>query len=321
VRAALPPVRRGDNERKADASIRAGLRIAVVDPIAAVLAGYPISTFAVFVDLGAATWVAMTVWLGRQRGLAAPALLDAIPWVLGASLAGARLFYVAEHWAEFAPHPVAIISIWEGGLSLPGAVTAGALAAALAFARSGLPVAAALDSAAPGLALGQAIGRLGCVPAGCAAGVPLDSGSWLPRLALPDSTGLVVERFPSQVVEAGVECLLAILLLVLWHRRLRPGAVAATYLAAYGLLRLAADPFRLSGSGAPPGSLVQWWALASVATGLAALVWLQRTGRRGHRLRRPCGEHPAPAAVALQRTERSRSGLRRHAATGPSHRP
>ncbi len=292
-----------------------------MDPIAAVLAGYPITTFALFVDLGVATWAAATVWLGCRRGLPALAVLDAIPWVLGAGLAGARLFYVAEHWAEFVSHPLAITYVWEGGLSLPGAVTAGALAAALAFARSGLPVAPALDGAAPGLALGQAIGRLGCLPAGCAAGVPLDAGSWLPRLALPDPSGLTVERFPSQVVEAGAECLLAIVLLVLWRRRLRPGAVAATYLAAYGLLRLAVDPFRLSGSGAPPGSLVQWWALASVATGLAALIWLQRAGRRPHRLRRPRGEPLATAAMPFQRTEGSRSALRRHPATEPSHRP
>ncbi|MGH2352294.1 MAG: prolipoprotein diacylglyceryl transferase, partial [Chloroflexota bacterium] len=190
-----------------------------MSPVLGIVAGYPVYIFAVTLNLGVAAGLALAVWLASRRGVAPASLLDAAIWTLPAGLIGARLLYVAAHWPEYAPNPVTVLSIWEGGLSLAGAITLGLAAAWVALRIQGVAVGTCLDAAAPGLALGQAIGRLGCLATGCAAGVPVAPGSGWPWLRLPDSTGLVAARFPSQVVESAGDLVLCAVLLALWSRR------------------------------------------------------------------------------------------------------
>ena len=145
--------------------------------------------------------LAQALYLARRRGLDPAGYLDVAIWVVPGALIGSRLAYAAANWGEYAANPLTVFSLWEGGLSLLGAVTVGAAVAWWALGAQRLPRGVGLDAAAVGLALGQAIGRLGCLAAGCATGVELPPGSALPALPLPDSTGLVASRFPSQIVE------------------------------------------------------------------------------------------------------------------------
>jgi phosphatidylglycerol:prolipoprotein diacylglycerol transferase len=240
-----------------------------VDPALGVVAGFPVYTFAVLLDAGAATAIALTAWLARRRRLPLPRVLDAAVVTLLASLVGARLGYVLLHWADFASSPIAGLFFWEGGLSLLGAITVGAPAAVGVLGRLGLPVAGTLDAAVPGVAVGQAVGRLGCLAAGCAAGKALPAGTPLPALALPDAAGVIALRFPSQLVEAGGDLALGALLLGLFLRRPPPGAVAALYLTGYGLLRLAAEPFRGDSTYLGPLAAASAWSLGAIGAGAA----------------------------------------------------
>ena len=73
---------------------------------------------------------------------------------------GARFFYVLTRLDQF-PDPMSWFMVWEGGLSLLGGITGGVLAGLPYVARQRLSVPLLLDSAAPGLALGIFIGRVG----------------------------------------------------------------------------------------------------------------------------------------------------------------
>ena len=86
--------------------------------------------------------------------------------VLG--LVGARLYHVFSEpeggmvgWDYYRRHPVEILRIWEGGLGIYGAIVGGLLGVVLYAWRAGLRPLKWLDYGAPGLALGQAIGRWG----------------------------------------------------------------------------------------------------------------------------------------------------------------
>lgn len=68
----------------------------------------------------------------------------------------------------------------------------------------------ALDMAAPPIALGLAIGRLGCAAAGCCYGRPTDS--WL-GVYLPDENGLWTMRYPTQLMAAAANLLIFLILL------------------------------------------------------------------------------------------------------------
>lgn len=183
--------------------------------------------------------------LARQRGLPVNGALDAVMLTLVAALAGSRAWYVVEHWADYAFSPLAIFAIWEGGLALPGAVLAAAVAAPFAARLTRISLSGLVDSGAVGAAVGQAIGRLGCIPAGCAAGKPTEE-LWhgAPAMLLPDATGNVAMRFPSQPIESVAELLLAAVLWRAWRSGARPGTIGWLYLAGYTTIRLAAEPFR-----------------------------------------------------------------------------
>src|SRR5687768_8918186 len=84
------------------------------------------------------------------------------PWVLIAGIVGARVgWIVASLGDERMRDPVNWFKIWEGGLSIHGAVIGGALAVALYCRRYGISFFRWIDIIAPGLALAQAIGRWG----------------------------------------------------------------------------------------------------------------------------------------------------------------
>jgi phosphatidylglycerol:prolipoprotein diacylglycerol transferase len=113
------------------------------------------------------------------------------------------------------------------------------------------------DVFAPGLAIGHALGRLGCFAAGCcfgkAAGAwgvafPSDSVAFeeLRALsALPPGASYTSPLHPTQLYEAGGEALIFGLLLALRPRlRARPGALALIYAALYAVLRFAVELFR-----------------------------------------------------------------------------
>jgi prolipoprotein diacylglyceryltransferase len=208
--------------------------------------GYPIPVFALGMDLGVFAGVCIAVRLAMWKGIAPWKALDLALLALLAALAGARLWYVARHWADYLPNPLAVLWIWEGGLALSGAVAAGAVALILVCRARGLPLGHLADAAGIGAAVGEAVGRPGCMPAGCAAGRPVvELGSWLPALPLPDATGAIVARFPSQLLEAALALLLALWLVRLWRARVAPGRVGLSYLAGYCLIRLAAQPLRV----------------------------------------------------------------------------
>ncbi len=121
------------------------------------------------------------VWLAlreaERRGLPTEPVMDLALWVLGGAIVGARLLHVIDRWEYYAQYPVQIVAIQNGGLAILGGVLGGALTGGYLAWRRGLPVRRLFDAAAPGLILGQAIGRFGCLVTGDALGRPTD-GSW-----------------------------------------------------------------------------------------------------------------------------------------------
>jgi prolipoprotein diacylglyceryl transferase len=100
----------------------------------------------------------------RARGVAAGAGLDIAIWAVPAGIVGARVYHlVTSPQGYFGPggDPLRAFAVWEGGLSIWGAVAGGAIGAYLAARRLGLPLGVVADAVAPGLPVAQAIGRLG----------------------------------------------------------------------------------------------------------------------------------------------------------------
>ena len=247
-------------------------------------------TVALVAGIALGTWVSLR--RAQASGIAAALVLDAGFWALLAGLLGARLAYVVANWAYYVDHLQAAIDVSEGGLIWHGALLGGCAACATwTVARSrrdpSLPRLLALfDVAAPGLALGGALGWLGALLTGSSYGV--EASGYAPPLAwlaarLPDIYGVDALRFMTQPAMI-VTCLLLSGLLWVLQSRLcaRPGRLFALYLGLYALADFFVWFLRGDGTWHRGLWLWQWAALVEVcvAIGLGVYAAIESTSRQ-----------------------------------------
>jgi len=105
---------------------------------------------------------------GKKRGIAPETAWDIMPWVLISGIIGARLWHVLLPSVSsgltvvyYLTHPIKILEVWNGGLGIPGGILGGIIGVWLFCRKYGFSFGKFVDSMAPALALGQAIGRWG----------------------------------------------------------------------------------------------------------------------------------------------------------------
>ncbi len=96
-----------------------------------------------------------------RRGQDPDALLTAIFLAVLSALIGARVYYVAFNWDYYGAQPLKILALWEGGLAIHGGLLAGLLATMVYCRRMRVSLPVTTDMMAPGIAIGQAVGRWG----------------------------------------------------------------------------------------------------------------------------------------------------------------
>ena len=209
-------------------------------------------------------------------------------------LVGSRAYYVIEHWDEASDDLLGSIFsgaglVWYGG-AIGGAI--GVLLWARWRGHFGLGL---LDLAAVPLALGYAIGRVGCQISGDGDyGEPSDL-PW--AMAYPDGTVATTEEVhPTPVYETLAMGLVA---WALWRARdaFRPGVLFAFYLVLSGLERFLVELVRRNDAVAAGLTAPQLQSIVLVAAGL---VWLWLAARRGGLRAQESGAKSANAPTAAQ---------------------
>jgi phosphatidylglycerol:prolipoprotein diacylglycerol transferase len=148
-----------------------------LDPVLVHLGPIALSWYGLAVAAGVAAGLWLTLREARRKGLPTDAVADLAAWVVLGGLVGGRLLHVVDRWDLYAANPMQVLAVQNGGLAILGAILGGTLAGGLVAWRQGLPVRRISDAAAPGVVLGQAIGRLGCLVTGDAVGRATD-GTW-----------------------------------------------------------------------------------------------------------------------------------------------
>ena len=148
-----------------------------IDPILVHLGPLAISWYGLAVATGILVGAWLTTREAVRKGLPVEPIIDLMLWIAVGGIVGARLLYVLDRWDFFVKNPFQIPAISTGGLSIMGAILGGALTGALLAERRGLPIRRLFDTFAPGIVLGQAIGRFGCLFTGDTLGRPTD-GTW-----------------------------------------------------------------------------------------------------------------------------------------------
>lgn len=208
----------------------------------------------------------------------------ALVGVLG-GLLGAKLLYVLEHWAE----PLADTLFSRGGMSWFGGLTGGVLAGLGMVVWLRLPVMTILAAGAPAMALGQAIGRIGCFLVGDDYGRPTDL-PW--GIAFPQGLPPTFERVhPTQLYEAALLFPLTWLLVRMRRGGVADQAVFGWYLVMAGGVRFVIELVRVNVPVLLGLTMAQLFSIAAVVLGLA-LVGRARSNK--------------PAAVAAPKRARQR---------------
>jgi phosphatidylglycerol:prolipoprotein diacylglycerol transferase len=232
--------------------------------------GFEITTFGAMVAAGAL----VGLWLFRRElrrsGLPDAALDAAIAGIVG-GMVGAKLLWVCEHRGE---EPLVNLLLSRGGLSWFGGFAGGILAGLWVMQRRRLPKLAVIAAATPALAVGQAIGRIGCFLVGDDYGRPttLPWGVAFPRGLPPTS----VPVHPTQLYEAAALVPLAWLLLRLRRQGRSDRFVLGAYLVLAGTIRFGIEFVRVN------ERVLGIFTVAHVASLLAVIVGavLWTAGRR-----------------------------------------
>jgi phosphatidylglycerol:prolipoprotein diacylglycerol transferase len=244
-------------------------------------------------------------------------------WVLVGILIGARvLFIIVEYRYYFVDEPFTkiplgisiptVLALWKGGFVFWGGVIGGTIAMIVFCKKRKIPIAEFADFCAPALALGHAIGRVGCVAGGCCYGsasfhvdshgkVIADSALALAyppgsiaysallnqasdkTAALMHSLGSTVPLFPVQLLESlGNTAIFFILMMLVPFKRAH-GQIALIYFILYSAMRSFTETFRGdSARGFVIDNILSTSQFISIVMSLLALVLIIVLSRRSH---------------------------------------
>lgn len=207
-------------------------------PVIGHLGPLEIYSYGLMLALGVTLGLALAVREARRKGID-PELVSLFAiYAIPAGLVGARLLYVVLEWQDYAAEPWRVFRLQEGGLSVHGAILAGAAVAAWFTRRRQLGWGSFADLFAPSLALGIGITRIGCFLNGCCYGIST-GGGWgtLTRYA----PGL---RHPAQLYEMGLDLALFAWLWGMRGRTRYEGQLILSFAALYSLVRFVLDFYR-----------------------------------------------------------------------------
>ena len=226
--------------------------------------------------------VTLSQYLAQRRRLNPDLIGDLAIWLVLGAIPGARLYYVAFEWDNYAQDPGRILAIWQGGIAIHGAILGGVLAALIFAKLQNVSFWQLADVVAPSLILGQAIGRWGNFFNSEAFGRPTDL-PW--KLYIPPQNrppGLATYEYfhPTFLYESLWNLAVFVLLLSLFFRGLRgkpplkAGTIFLVYWVAYSSGRVWIEALRMDSLMLGPLRIAQIISLMGIAFGLVGLLWL-----------------------------------------------
>jgi len=258
--------------------------------------------YGILIMLGAVAATFLAQYEARRRKLNSELVWDALIWVLIGGIIGARLWHVFTpppsmlvldavsnklvnpyfvHNASIIKNLTDIISIWRGGLGIPGAIIGGGLALYVFCRRKRMSFPLWADIAAPGLALAQAIGRWGNYFNQELYGKPSNL-PWAIKIDHPVAGFTQYSTFHPIFLYESIWNLMNMGFLLWFERRfankLKDGDIFLTYLVGYSIGRFFLEFLRLD---APQIGTINFNQAFMLVVGLVSaflLFWRHRKG-------------------------------------------
>ncbi len=227
---------------------------------------YTIYSYGVLVALGFAAGITWAYFNARREGINPGQILDLSFYLVLSAVIGARLFYVLIDFQSYIDHPLRIFKIWEGGLVFYGGLILAGIMGSWYILHHRLPHWRVMDIFAPGIALGHAIGRIGCFCAGCcygkvchcSFGVVFKDPRSLARLGIP--------LYPTQLISSLTLFTIFVILIFVNRHKKFDGQVFWSYIFIYALARFGIEFLR----GDPRGFTIP--GLISTSQGISLVL-------------------------------------------------
>jgi len=248
-----------------------------IDPVAFSVFNLEIRWYGIITALALVIGFIAAYLLAAYRRQKADEILNFAPFAIIASILGARLLHVLVNWSYYSANPAYIFAFRRGGLAIQGAMLGGILALIIFCRIRKLDFWLWADITAPGLLLGQAIGRWGNFFNQEAFGRPtsLPWGIYISPENRPLNYSSYEYFHPTFFYESMANLALFVLLFFM-HRfyrnrpgRLPDGIILAMYLGIYSAYRTFIEAYRVDSTFFGPVKVVYIINLLAV---IAALI-------------------------------------------------
>lgn len=254
-----------------------------MDPIAFQLGSFPIRWYGILMSLAMAAGLIFAYRESESRGIDSDHLLNLIIFCIPAAIIGARLYYVLFSGSLdfYLSNPSEILATWHGGLAFHGGLIGGIVVGYFYIRKHKLNFWSMADLVAPGIALGQAIGRWGNFFNQEAHGGPV-SYDFISRFPQFIQQGMYIKGqyyHPTFLYESVWDFLIFVALAALGRKSFfRTGDVFLVYIVFYSLGRFLIEGLRTDSLMLGPFRIAQLVSLAGILVA-SALIY------RNHRVK------------------------------------
>lgn len=214
-------------------------------PVLFKIGSIPLHSYGFMIAVGFLLSVVLMKRLARSAHANVDATIDLAFWLLLTGFIGARLLFIITRFSYFLGDPIAIFKLWEGGLVFWGGPLAAVPFGFWYMRKHQLPFWRTADIIIPGLVTSHAMGRIGCLAAGCCFGRPTGTTYGIKFYSeLVDQHLHGVLLHPTQIYESVALFLLLAGLLVIQKRKVFEGQVTLSYFMVYPVIRSIIEIFR-----------------------------------------------------------------------------
>ncbi|MBQ4493743.1 MAG: prolipoprotein diacylglyceryl transferase [Elusimicrobiaceae bacterium] len=207
--------------------------------------GIKIPSYGLMTALGYGLAIYYCVKNRKYLSVSKEVLSDIIFYLILGALIGGKIFYIFFNFDSFCAST--LIEKIRFGFVFYGGFIGAVLALFLYTKNKKIPFVKATDFFAPALALGHAIGRIGCFLAGCCYGKPTHSFLGVmfnnPDTLVPHHLQHT-HLYPTQLFESFANFVLFFILAKIYKKQDNTGKTSLTYIMGYALIRFIIEFFR-----------------------------------------------------------------------------
>ncbi len=247
-----------------------------------------VHSYGVMILLACFSALGMALWRARREKIDTKVVYELATWLFLGGVVGARGLYVALH-PEMIHSIGDIFRSWQGGNVFYGCILGGLCGSLLYWCRRPYPLWTMIDIAAPAVAIGAAVGRIGCFLNGCCDGAlctlpwavrfPSGSHAWMRQAnagLIPPESPWSLPVHPTQLYAALAALAVLGVLLAYFPWRRRPGEAMALLMITYSITRWPIEALRADERPTFLGmNSAQMISAVLVALGLAAWLCLR----------------------------------------------